>query len=221
MKPKITAIIPVRKNSKRLKNKNFLPFIKKKSLLELKIDQLKKVKYIDQIVVSSDSLKAKKIAIKKKIDFHLRKKHFASSKVSGGDFFRNLAEEIDGDYLVYCPCTSPIISLKTYNIFFKKFLKNKKKFDSFNTVSELKTFIWKNRKPLNYNFLNAPNSQDLPGNYHSLTFGINIIKRNKMIKFKNVVGKNPMFIILNKFEAIDINDSIDFKLAQMYYKKFF
>ena len=66
MKPKITAIIPVRKNSKRLKNKNFLPFIKKKSLLELKIDQLKKVKYIDQIVVSSDSLKAKKIAIKKK-----------------------------------------------------------------------------------------------------------------------------------------------------------
>ena len=65
MKPKITAIIPVRKNSKRLKNKNFLPFIKKKSLLELKIDQLKKVKYIDRIVVSSDSLKAKKIAIKK------------------------------------------------------------------------------------------------------------------------------------------------------------
>jgi len=66
MKPNITAIIPVRKNSKRLKNKNFLPFVKKKSLLELKIDQLKKVKYIDRIVVSSDSLKAKKIAIKKK-----------------------------------------------------------------------------------------------------------------------------------------------------------
>jgi len=42
-----------------------------------------------------------------------------------------------------------------------------------------------------------------------------------MIKYKNIVGKNPMFTILNKFEAIDINDSIDFKLAQMYYKKIF
>ena len=33
MKPKITAIIPVRKNSVRLKKKNFLPFFDKKSLI--------------------------------------------------------------------------------------------------------------------------------------------------------------------------------------------
>lgn len=62
----ITAIIPVRKNSVRLKNKNFINFVNKKSLLEIKIDQLKKVKYIDNIVVSSDSLKAKVIAKKKR-----------------------------------------------------------------------------------------------------------------------------------------------------------
>ena len=59
MRPKITAIIPVRKNSVRLRNKNFLPFYKKKSLLEIKIEQLKNVKFIDKIFISSDSIKAK------------------------------------------------------------------------------------------------------------------------------------------------------------------
>lgn len=221
MNQKITAVIPVRKNSVRLKNKNFINFVNKKSLLEIKIDQLKKVKYINQIVVSSDSLKAKMIAKKKGVKFHLRDKYFASSKCSGGNFFKNLAESISGDYIAYCPCTSPVITIKTYNNFFKKFSNLRKRYDSFNTVSELKTFIWKNHRPLNYNLLNAPNSQDLPENYHALTFGINIISRANMVKYKNIVGKNPKFIILNKFESIDVNDRIDFELAKLIYKKYF
>ena len=67
-KKKIVAIIPVRKNSQRIKNKNFLSFYKGKSLLELKIEQLKKVKNIDEIVVSSDAELAKKIS-KSKIEW--------------------------------------------------------------------------------------------------------------------------------------------------------
>ena len=76
-------------------------------------------------------------------------------------------------------------------------------------------------KPLNYNLNNAPNSQDLPDDYYTLTFGINIISRNNMIKFKNIVGKNPKFIILNKLQGTDINDKTDFKIAQVLYKKNF
>lgn len=219
MKKSITAIIPVRKNSKRLKDKNFLKFYKNKSLLEIKIQQLKKIKFINQIVVSSDSVKAKKIAKENGVLFHERKKYFASSKCSGSNFFKNLAESIDGDYLVYCPCTSPIVSLKTYKFFFNNFLRYKKKHDSFNTVTKLKTFMWKNTKPINYNSLSAPNSQDLPNNYFSLTFGINIISRDKMIKFRNIVGKKPKFIILDKYESTDINDKFDFESARNIYKK--
>ena len=76
-------------------------------------------------------------------------------------------------------------------------------------------------KPLNYNLNNAPNSQDLPDDYYTLAFGINIISRNNMIKFKNIVGKNPKFIILNKLQGTDINDKTDFKIAQVLYKKNF
>ena len=42
-----------------------------------------------------------------------------------------------------------------------------------------------------------------------------------MIRFKNIVGKNPKFIVLDKIESTDINDRSDFKIAQMLYKKTF
>ena len=85
----------------------------------------------------------------------------------------------------------------------------------------MKSFIWKDNKSLNYNSIKAPNSQDLPNNYFSLTFGINIISKKNMIRFKNIVGKNPKFIVLDKIESTDINDRSDFKIAQMLYKKTF
>ena len=50
----ITAVIPVREGSRRLKNKNIAPFAGT-NLLVNKINQLKQVEEIDHIVVSSDS----------------------------------------------------------------------------------------------------------------------------------------------------------------------
>jgi len=221
MKSNIVAIIPIRKNSQRIKNKNFINFYKGKSLLEIKINQLKKIKEIDKIVISSDSSKAEKIAKKHKISFHKREKYFASSECSGSDFFRHLALSIKGNYLMYCPCTSPIIKKKTYKKFFKTFSLLKNNFDSLNTVSLLKTFMWKGSKSLNYNSFKAPNSQDLPNNFFELTFGLNIISRKNMIKFKNIVGRKPKFFVLDKLESTDIDEKIDFETAQIIYGKIF
>lgn len=50
----ITAVIPVREGSTRLKNKNVAPFAGTNLLIN-KINQLKEVKEISRIVVSSDS----------------------------------------------------------------------------------------------------------------------------------------------------------------------
>ena len=221
MRDEVVAIIPIRKNSQRIKNKNFKKFFKNKSLLEIKIEQLKKVKLIDKIVVSSDSKKAEQISRKYGVFFHKRPKFFASSRCSGSNFFQHLALSIKGKYLMYCPCTSPIIKNKTYKLFLKKFFLLKNKFDSFNTVRILKTFMWKGNKSLNYNSFKAPNSQDLPNNYYELTFGINIISREKMIKLKNIVGKKPKFFNLDEIEATDIDEGLDFEVAKILYKKTF
>ena len=60
---KFTAIVPVRAGSRRIKDKNIAK-LGKTNLLENKINILKKIKLIDNIVVSSDSNKMLEMAKK-------------------------------------------------------------------------------------------------------------------------------------------------------------
>ena len=55
---KIVAIIPIKKISQRVKNKNFLK-INKKPLFRYLLDKIKKCNF-DEVYVDSDSLKVKK-----------------------------------------------------------------------------------------------------------------------------------------------------------------
>ena len=68
MTKNLVAVVPARKGSQRVKNKNFRPF-NKKNLLIYKIEKLKNVKYIDEIIVNTDSEQAIKIARDSKISF--------------------------------------------------------------------------------------------------------------------------------------------------------
>ena len=56
------AIIPVKHESERVKNKNFRIFYKNLSLLEIKIKQLISSKAYDKIIISSNSYHAKQLA---------------------------------------------------------------------------------------------------------------------------------------------------------------
>ena len=62
---KIVAVVPVRKGSQRVKNKNFRTF-GGKNLLIHKIEILKKLKFLDEIIINTNSDKA--ISIAKKLN---------------------------------------------------------------------------------------------------------------------------------------------------------
>ena len=137
MKKKIVAIIPVRKGSKRIKNKNFKNFAGS-NLFEIKLKSLKKINLIDKIVVSTDSEIAIKIAKKYNVSYQRREKYYASSKCTNSEFFENLAKSTEGDFLMYTPCTAPLIQSSTIEKFLKKFILSYPKFDSMNTINYVK-----------------------------------------------------------------------------------
>tara|TARA_B110000003_G_scaffold247928_1_gene259303 strand:+ start:21361 stop:22014 length:654 start_codon:yes stop_codon:yes gene_type:complete len=214
----ITAIIPVRKGSVRVKNKNIKPFANS-SLLEIKIKQLlnlKKWNRIDDIIVSSDSEEMLEIAKSLNVRIHNRKKHFASSEADNSDFFKNIGEDVgSSDWIMYSPVTCPLLSFETYNEILIKFEESP---HNTVTVSPIKHHLWLDGKPLNYEISKSPNSQDLPDIY-SINYAVSIIKRKDMIKFKNIVTNNPKFIVLDEIESIDIDTELDFEFAEFVYKK--
>lgn len=212
---KITAVIPVRKGSVRVKNKNLKPFADT-NLLEIKINQLKQINFIDKIIVSSDCNKMLEIAKKHKVNTHIRDEYFASSEANNSEFFRNLAISIEGDYLMYSPVTCPLISKETYFDCINTF--QKEDVENLVTVSPVKHHMWLDGKPLNYDIKNSPNSQDLP-NIHQITYGVCIISKEDMIEYGNIVTNNPTFKVLDEIESTDIDTEFDFMVAETIYKK--
>jgi len=215
MKKKITAIVPVRKGSQRVKNKNFKDFAGT-NLLSIKLNTLLQIDTIDKIVVSTDSNEAIKIANSLGIEVHNRDPYYASSIVNNSEYFQNLAENIKSEYLMYSPVTCPLISKETY-------INCIEKFQSINvsnlvSVAPVKHHMWLDNKPLNYDIRNSPNSQDLPDIY-SITYGVCILSRNDMVSYRNIVTDTPTFKILNEIESIDIDTPIDFEFAEFMYKR--
>lgn len=215
---KITAVIPIRKGSQRVPDKNFKDFYKGKSLLELKIESLKEIELIDDIVVNTDSDLAIEIAKKLGVSYFRREDYYASSQCSQSEFFKNLAETTDTDIIIHVPCTSPLIKKESIIDAINRF--NISENDSCNAVGLVKEYLWSNGKPLNYTIEGGkvPNSQDLP-DVLKLTFGFGIIYRDTMIDRENVVGKNPLFYTVDEIEETDIDTKIDFEFAKHLYQK--
>ena len=215
---RITAVIPIRKGSQRVPDKNFKDFYKGKSLLELKIESLKDIELIDDIVVNTDSELAIDIAKRLGVSYYRREDYYASSQCSQSEFFKNLAETTDTDIIIHTPCTSPLINKQSIIDAINRF--NISENDSCNSVGLVKEYLWNNGKPLNYTIEGGkvPNSQDLP-DVVKLTFGFGIIYKDTMIERENIVGQNPLFYTVDEIEETDIDTKIDFEFAKYLYKK--
>lgn len=217
--PKLAAVVPIRQGSVRLKNKNFKPFAGK-NLLEIKLDQLKRISDIDEIIVNTDSQQAIDIAKKYNVGYLKRDAYYASSECANRDHWRNLAETTDADYIMHTLCTSPLIRDGSYfdvlQLYRDKILTGEN--DSVNTVREVKKFMWLNDKPLNYEMGDAPNSQDLP-DVVSITFGISIISRALLLDGCSMIGRKPFFYRLDEVEAVDIDTPLEFEFADYLYTR--
>ena len=211
----IKALVAVRSGSVRVQNKNIRPFAGS-SLLEVKIDQLKRIKCLDGVIVNSNDETMLEIARKKGCETVLRDAYYASNSVSMSDVYKNMAENCDCDVIAYINCTNPLIKDETIENAIEAY-KNMKGYDSLNSAHLIKEFLFLNNEPVNYNLLNQPRSQDLP-DYYALNFAINIITRENMIACKNVVGKRPWIYGIDEVEATDIDNPIDFEFAEYVYK---
>ena len=212
-KNKLTAVIPVRKGSQRVKNKNLKPFAGS-TLLDIKIETLKKVIGLDEIVVSSDSDEMLDIARKHNVTAHKREDYYASSEVNNSDFMVNLTTAVDSEYIMYSPCTSPLLSNETISECISKFRAGAQ---NIVTVTSQKHHMWLDGEPLNYNPSESPNSQDLPDIY-SVNYGCCIISCEDLHEYRNVVTNNPTFHVTDEIESIDIDTEFDFMMAEFVYR---
>ena len=111
---KITAIIPVKKNSTRLPNKNILPFADS-NLLVHKIRQLKRVDAVSEIIVSTDSEQMIAMAEEEGAIGMLRPKQYADESLPISEFVTYLGKTIECDHFMWSCVTSPLVDSELYS----------------------------------------------------------------------------------------------------------
>ena len=219
MSNSITALIAVRSGSIRVTNKNMRPF-NGSTLLELKIEQLKKVPEVSDIVVNSNSIEMLDVAKSLGVSAIRRNDYYASNSISMSQVFQNMAENMECENILYANCTNPLVNTESYSKAINMFLDLDFEYDSIVSCHEVKEFLYLDGKALNYDPLNQPRSQDLP-DVVALNFAMSIISKSNMIDRKNIIGKNPFYFKLNEVESVDIDTPLDFFLAEKLHKEVF
>jgi N-acylneuraminate cytidylyltransferase len=213
-----TAIIPVRAGSRRLKNKNIMPF-GGKNLLTYKISQLKTVKSIDAIVVSSDSEEMLQMARDMGVQTHKRADEYCDEKTQPfGAVVAHICENVEGDDIIWATCTSPLVEPDDYEHAMEKYKEALYcGYDSLMSVEEIRRYMWNESGPINYELgLKHIPSQELPPLYR-ITDGILIAPRQDMIKWKYFHGFQPYKFVMDKYASVDIDDIYDLECAKAWY----
>ena len=211
------ALVPVRKGSQRVVNKNIKAFAGS-SLLEIKINQLKRVKGIDEICVNSDCEKMLEIASNLGATPILRDPYYASNNVPMNEVWKNMAQSMECEDIMYVNVTNPLVLDRTYEDICDIWKNLDSKYDSISTTHILKEYIWFRGRALNYDPSSHPRSQDLP-EYLGLNFAVSVIPKEILINKKSIIGNNFYPYIIDDIQSIDIDEEIDFEIAELLYER--
>jgi len=221
----ILAIIPARKGSKRLKNKNIIK-LKNKPLFLWTLDLAINSKLFDDIYVSTDSKKIFNLSQKKKcLCPRLRKPSLAKDNITLIDVTKSIIKEYEKKInkisaVVLLQPTSPFRSFETIKKGIKLFFKNKRK-ESVVAVSSVKSnpkWCFKIEgstmrpylKKHGYNLQSQKLEKTIaPNGSLFITSPECLIRRNSFY------SKNPKFIFNKyKYEKLDIDDLNDLYYAR-------
>ena len=216
------AIIPARKGSKRIKNKNVTKICGVK-LIDYTIRFAESCKDIKKVVVITnikELLKRKKT----KKTIYLSRPEFVSRDHSATastiiNIINNHQKLFENSNLVILQPTSPLRNSKDISSALYSFKKNK--FDSLFSGYVEKSFVWKtvNKKilPVNYNPLKRPRSQKYNGSIIE-NGAIYIAKTKFFLQFKCRLFKKIGCYLMSKHRSLEIDVKKDLEIVKAHIK---
>ena len=213
----ISVIIPVREGSSRIKSKIFLPFHEQMSLLEWKIDQLKKVQSPDKIFISSNSDRVKAIAQELNLGFLARSEYLSvGHQASFSEVITGIVQKIPTQHFAWVTVVVPLMKPAEYREAFELYLDKvvkHKTHDSLVSVNLLKEYFWDDQGPINYQAnKNHTISQDLP-NIYRVTNGLYMRSKADTLRDEYFLGPNPYRHQVSKMSGVDIDEYEDYQVA--------
>jgi len=215
-KKKIICLIPARKGSKRIKDKN-LKKINGKPLVYYAYNAAK-ISKINKIYLATTSKKIIKISKKyKNLEIFYRSRNSERDGSTTEKLIKEFIKKISNfDVMILLQCTNIFIIKEDLKKAINKFLVNK--YDSMLSVVKSNHFLWKitNKnivKPLNYNPKKRPRSQNLKKNLAE-NGSFYIFKKDGFLENNCRLFGNIGYYIMNKKSIHEIDTNEDLQIVR-------
>jgi len=218
---RVVALLPMKGNSERVKNKNMRDF-DGKPLYHAVMESLLLSKYIENVVIDTDSdiiSKDAKNNFGDKVIIINRPKEIQGDFISMNDIINYDLSQLDGEVFLQTHSTNPLLRSETIDKAIEKYFEGLDKFDSVFGVTKVQTrFYDKKANPINHNPQELLRTQDLEP-YYEENSNFYIFSKEA---FKNAgnkrIGLKPQIFEVNKLESVDIDEPEDFMLAEILYQ---
>lgn len=218
-KPKIVALMPMKAHSERIPNKNIRIF-NGKPLYTWMLSKLANSPFINKVVVDTDSNLITN-EIKRtfpEVKVIERPKELRGDFVAMNDIILHDVSIEDADIYLQAHSTSPLLRKRTIELAIKKFLKYRANHDSLFGVTAIKKMFWDEKgKPINHDIDKLIRTQDLPPVYEENS-SIYIFTKESMLKNRRRIGNTPYMFEIPHNESIDIDEMLDFRVAEAIHK---
>lgn len=223
---KVLAIVPARIGSKRLHKKNIYKF-NNKPLIYWTIKSAIKSKYIDRVIVSSDDNYILKLSKFYGADVPFKRpKALSKDRSTTTEVVIHLLKKLrinKNSIIILLQPTSPLRTTshidEAIQVFKgKRFIENLISITKLDHPTEWSQEVGEDLSLKGFNFFNNRRSQDFPRRY-MINGSIYIMNARALLKHKSfILEKNSYGFLMNKNEAIDIDDIEDLKLAEYFSK---
>jgi CMP-N-acetylneuraminic acid synthetase len=214
-KHRIAALVPMRHISERVPGKNYRDFAGK-PLYHHIIQTLLDCEQIDQIVIDTDSsvLMEDASSFFPSVQLLERPDALRADTVPMNDVLLNITTQIEADYYLQTHSTNPLLLSQTVSNAVKSFIDQYPIYDSLFGVTRLQTRLWDGlARAVNHNPAILLRTQDLPPIYEENSC-LYIFNRATLENRHNRIGERPLMFEIDSLEAWDIDEPLDFKVAE-------
>jgi len=206
----------MRHHSQRIPGKNYRE-LAGKPLFHHILETLKRVPGIGQIAVDTDS-----DVIMGGISEHfpdveiiIRPPELRPDDVPMNEILIHDVSQVKADVYLQTHSTNPLLKASTVSKAIDYFLKNADQFDSLFSVTRMQTRLWDwQGNPINHNPDELLQTQDLPPVFEENSC-LYLFTPSMLIKKRHRLGDKPLMFEIPRGEALDIDEEIDFLIADL------
>lgn len=216
---KIAALVPMRHESERVPGKNYRQFAGK-PLYHHIISTLLASPLISTVVIDTDSPFIMKDAAKRfpAVVLLERPARLRAGEIPMNDVLLNTVAQIPADLYLQTHSTNPLLRTETVNDAITRLVESEVH-DSLFSVTKLQTRLWDGSgKPINHDPGVLLRTQDLPPVFEENS-NVYIFTKETLEKRRNRIGERPLMYEMDPLEAWDIDDELDFLIAEFLFKQ--